>query len=42
VETGLLREEQFKLRWEHVDLEVRLFTLPMPKGGKSRNVPLSE
>ena len=42
VETGLRREEQFKLRWEHVDLEVGLLTLPMPKGNKSRYVPLSD
>ena len=42
VETGLRREEQFKLRWEHVDVEVGLLTLPMPKGGKSRYVPLSD
>jgi len=34
VETGLRREEQFTLRWEHVDLEVGLLTLPMPKVGK--------
>jgi integrase len=42
VETGLRREEQFKLRWEFVDLETGLLTLPLPKGGKSRYVPLSE
>ena len=41
VETGLRREEQFTLRWEHVDLEVGLLTLPLPKGGKTRYVPLS-
>jgi len=42
VETGLRREEQFRLRWDQVDLEVGLLTLPMPKGGKTRYVPLSE
>ena len=41
VETGLRREEQSRLRWEHVDLEIGLPVLPMPKGGKSRYVPLS-
>jgi integrase len=42
IETGLRREEQFRLRWDHVDLEAGLLTLPMPKGGKTRYVPLSE
>jgi len=42
IETGLRREEQFRLRWDQVDLEVGLLTLPLPKGGKTRYVPLSE
>jgi len=42
VETGLRREELFKLRWQHVDLDIGLLTLPLPKGGKSRYVPLSD
>jgi integrase len=42
IETGLRREEQFRLRWEQVDLESGLLVLPMPKGGKTRYVPLSE
>lgn len=42
IETGLRREEQFTLRWEHIDLEVGLLTLPMPQGGKTRYLPLSE
>jgi len=42
IETGLRRSEQFRLRWEQVDLENRVLALPMPKGGKSRYVPLSE
>ncbi len=42
VETGLRREELFRLRWEHVNLEVGQLTLPMPKGGRTRYVPLSE
>jgi len=42
VETGLRREEQFGLEWKHVDLETGILTLPMPKGGRTRYVPLSE
>ncbi len=42
VETGLRRGEQFTLRWNQVDLENEVLTLPMPKGGKTRHVPLSE
>lgn len=41
VETGLRREEQFKLRWDQVDLENDVLTIPLPKGGKTRHVPLS-
>ncbi|GKS58182.1 hypothetical protein YTPLAS18_17090 [Nitrospira sp.] len=41
IETGLRREEQFSLRWDQVDLENRILTLPLPKGGKTRHVPLS-
>ena len=42
IETGLRREEQFSLRWDQVCMESSLITLPMPKGGKTRYVPLSE
>lgn len=42
IETGLRREEQFNLRWDQVDLENAVLTLPLPKGGKTRHVPLSE
>jgi len=42
VETGLRREEQFGLKWTQVDLEHSYLVLPMPKGGKTRYVPLSE
>jgi integrase len=42
IETGLRREEQFRLRWDQVDLENGIRTLPLPKGGKTRYVPLSE
>ncbi len=42
VETGLRREEQFRLRWDHVDMETGILTIPLPKGGKTRHIPLSE
>src|SRR5262249_48963909 len=42
IETGLRQGEQFSLRWNYVDLENGVLTLPMPKGGKTRHVPLSE
>ena len=42
IETGMRREEQFSLRWDQVCLETSLITLPLPKGGRTRHVPLSE
>ncbi len=42
VETGLRREEQFSLRWDCVDLENRVLTIPLPKGGKTRHVALTD
>lgn len=42
IETGLRREEQFQLRWDQLDLETGIITIPFPKGGKTRHVPLSE
>jgi integrase len=42
LETGLRREELFKLRWDQVDLESGLLCLPLPKGGTPRYVPLSD
>jgi len=41
LETGLRRSEQFQLRWEHISFESQTLTIPMPKGGKTRHVPLS-
>ncbi len=42
IETGLRQAEQFGLRWDQVDFENGILTIPMPKGGKTRHVPLSE
>ena len=42
IETGLRREEQFNLRWNQVDMENGILTIPLPKGGRTRHVPLSE
>jgi integrase len=42
IETGLRREEQFRLRWDQVDLENGVITIPLPKGGRTRHVPLSD
>ena len=40
--TGLRREEQFSLRWEHIDIQNRVLTIPRSKHGDTRHVPLSE
>ena len=42
IETGLRCSEQFRLRREQIDMENRVLTLPMPKRGRTRRVPLSE
>jgi integrase len=42
VETGLRQSEQFGLRWDCVDLESGILTLPMPKQGKTHKVPLTD
>ena len=42
IETGLKRGEQFRLRWDQVDLGNGVLTLPLPKGRKTGHVPLSE
>jgi len=42
LETGLRRSEQFQLRWEHISFESRTLTIPLPKGGRTRHVPLSQ
>ncbi len=40
--TGLRREEQFRLRWEHIDLRNKVLTIPRSKHGDARHVPLSD
>jgi len=42
IETGLRRSEQFNLRWSQIDMDNRVLNLPMPKGSKSRYVPLTD
>ncbi len=42
LETGLRRSEQFQLRWEHISFESQTLTIPLPKGGRTRHVPLSQ
>ena len=42
VETCLRAGEQFHLRWEQVSFEAKTLTIPMPKGSKTRRVPLSD
>ncbi len=40
--TGLRLSEQFTLSWKQVNEEGRTLTIPLPKGGKTRRVPISE
>jgi integrase len=42
VETCLRRSEQFCLRWQDVNFEAKSVTIPLPKGKRTRRVPLSE
>ena len=41
IETGMRRGEILGLRWEHVDLDLRIAFLLLTKNGSSREVPLS-
>jgi integrase len=38
----LARKVQFRLRWDQIDMEAGILTIPLPKGGKTRPVPLSD
>ncbi len=40
--TGARKQELLKAKWEHVDLERRLWYIPVTKTGKPRHVPLSQ
>ena len=39
--TGARKRELFNSRWEHVDLERRIWTVPLSKSGRTRHIPLS-
>jgi integrase len=41
IETAMRRSELLSLRWENVDLKLRVAHLPLTKNGESRDVPLS-
>lgn len=38
---GCRKRELLEARWEHMDLERRVWHIPMSKSGRARNVPLS-
>lgn len=38
---GCRKRELLEARWEHIDLERRVWHIPMSKSGRARNVPLS-
>ena len=42
IETGLRRSEMFNLKWNCIDTENGVLTIPLSKSGKTRHVPLSE
>ncbi len=42
IETGLRRADQFSLKWSQVTLETSTVVIPLPKGGKTHHIPLSE
>lgn len=39
--TGARKSELLKAEWRHIDLDNRMWTLPMTKNGKVRHVPLA-
>jgi integrase len=41
LQTGLRSGEQYRARWDDVDFERRVVTIPLDKGGKTSHVPLS-
>ncbi len=40
--TGARRSEAMKARWEHIDVERRLWVVPVSKSGRRRHIPLSD
>jgi integrase len=42
IETCLRASEQFLLRWEHVNFETKVLTIPLSKSNQTRRVPLSD
>ena len=42
IETCLRASEQFHARWEHVSFEGKTLTVPLPKGNRTRRIPLSD
>ena len=41
IHTGLRQSEQFKLRWENIDLASKVLTIPLSKSGETRHVQLN-
>ncbi len=39
--TGMRRGEQYRLRWQDVNLETGIITIPLSKNGEKRHVPLN-
>jgi len=40
--TGMRRNEQYRLRWEHVDFKLGLLNIAQSKNGHRRSIPLNE
>jgi integrase len=40
--TGARRGEAMGARWQHIDLDRRLWTVPLSKSGRRRHIPLSD
>lgn len=40
--TGVRKRELLDSKWEHFDIDRRLWRVPLPKSGRARHVPLSE
>lgn len=40
--TGARRGEALGAKWEHIDVERRIWTVPLSKSGKRRHIPLSD